>query len=72
MGNLKNIGSGGYDFEAHLGKAYQHQCFAYPKIRIDLWLLVTVGAFWDKLISLDNAQTVTSAENHPSVFFPWL
>ena len=69
MGYLKNIGSGEYDFEARLGKVYQHQCFAYPKIRIDLRLLVTVGAFWDRLISLNYAQTVTSAQNSPSVFF---
>ena len=51
MGYLKNIGSGGYDFEAHFRKDYQHLCFAFPKIRINFGVLVTVGAFWGQLIS---------------------
>ena len=63
MGYLKNIGSGGYDFEARFRKDYQHLCFAFPKIRMNLCVLVTVGAFWDRLISLKYAQTVTSDMN---------
>ena len=60
MGYLKNISSGGYDFEARLRKDYQHLNFAFPQIRMNLCVLVTVGAFWDGLISMNYAQTVTS------------
>ena len=69
MSYLKNIGSGVYDFEARFRKAYQHLCFAFPKIRMNLCVVVTAGAFWGRLISLKYAQTVTSAQNSPSVFF---
>ena len=69
MSYLKNIGSGVYDFEARFRKAYQHLCFAFPEIQMNLCVVVTVGAFWDRLISLNYAQTVTSAQNSPSVFF---
>ena len=69
MGYLKNISSGGYDFEARLRKDYQHLNFAFPQIRMNLCVLVTVGAFWDGLISMNYAQTVTSAQNSLSIFF---
>ena len=62
MGYLKNISSGGYDFEARLRKDYQHLNFAFPQIRMNLCVLVTVGAFWDGLISMNYAQTVTSGK----------
>ena len=55
MGYLKNISSGGYDFEARLRKDYQHLNFAFPQIRMNLCVLVTVGTFWDRLISLNYA-----------------
>ena len=60
MSYLKNIGSGVYDFEARFRKGYQHLCFAFPEIQMNLCVVVTVGAFWDRLISLNYAQTVTS------------
>ena len=48
MGYLKNIGSGGYDFGAHFTKDYQHPCFAFPQIRMNLCALVIVGVFWER------------------------
>ena len=55
MSYLKNIGSGVYDFEARFRKAYQHLYFAFPKIGMNLCVLVTVGSFSDRLISLNYA-----------------
>ena len=67
MGDLKNIGKGWVNFEAHFGIASCEYSIAFCEIEIVITPLNASGVVLLKLSSIYYAVSVTSAENWVSL-----